>query len=615
MTESEGPTPRSDRPDPHTRAATLDVNRRKARWWQHISPVWLVPLVALAVTLAVAWENYSRRGELINITFQNASGIQAGQTLLKYRDVTVGKVVKLGFTPGLKDVMVTLRVDKQVAPYIDSDSKFWVVRPQVSVRGISGLDTVLSGVYIAGSWDTTPGRTQTDFTGLEEPPLLGVNGQKGMRITLQLNDANQLSPGAPILYRGIDVGSVGTPRVSRDGLHVLVDALIKEPYTKYITSASRFWADSGFGFNIGPNGFTLNVKNLSSIVEGSVSFDTIVSGGQPVKTGQTFDLYATKADAQQSIFNQANQNTISVSAQFDASVSGLTPGADVRFKGLKIGEVIDLGAVVEGTGAARQVDTLVNMKLDVGRLGLDKTATEAEAYDLLNDLAKNKGLKAQLSTSSILTGAMDVELVEKPETGAAGLDMTSKPYPMLPSLPPDVSTLAASSQGLMKRISSLPVERLMNSAIGALDSIQALAADPKTRQIPDQAVGLLSDARNLITSPDIKKTLSDLSDTAASAKAMIQKVQQGQAIDNLMAAIKTANSTLDQIHTASEDFPQITAELKQLGQKLNTIPVQELSKSADQLVQSANALISTEGAKQLPESLSKALDQIRSFLG
>ena len=70
-----------------------------------LSWVWLVPFAALLVSLWVAWQNYSQRGTLIDIIFENASGVKAGETVLKFRDVEVGKVEKVSFDDGLADVV------------------------------------------------------------------------------------------------------------------------------------------------------------------------------------------------------------------------------------------------------------------------------------------------------------------------------------------------------------------------------------------------------------------------------------------------------------------------------------------------------------------------------
>ncbi|MCB1400373.1 MAG: MCE family protein, partial [Rhodobacteraceae bacterium] len=139
--------------------------------WTRLSVIWLVPLLALAITLGVAWKSYSDRGVLIEIDFADATGIRPGETTLKFREVDVGHVETVGFSENLSNVRLGVRVNKDVAPFVDADALFWLVRPEVTTQGISRLDTVLSGTFIEGFWDAEPGAPQSRFTGLARAPL------------------------------------------------------------------------------------------------------------------------------------------------------------------------------------------------------------------------------------------------------------------------------------------------------------------------------------------------------------------------------------------------------------------------------------------------------------
>jgi paraquat-inducible protein B len=141
-------------------------------FWQRASVVWIIPILALLIALGVAWQSFSERGPIVRISFSTAEGVMAGQTELKYRDVTVGVVEKVGFSDDLAKVIVDVRIDKDVAPFVDTTSTFWIVRPEVSARGITGLGTVLSGVFIEGNWDSNPDGVEYEFLGLDSAPLI-----------------------------------------------------------------------------------------------------------------------------------------------------------------------------------------------------------------------------------------------------------------------------------------------------------------------------------------------------------------------------------------------------------------------------------------------------------
>ena len=164
----------------------LNANREpKFAWSGPILASDHTKLAGLAVALGVAWQSFANQGPLIEISFADASGITARETQLRFRDVGVGVVERLHFSPELDRVVVEVRLSPEVVDYIDSDATFWVVRPRVTAQGISGLETVLSGVYIKGQWDTEPGGLSRAFDGLAEAPLLSPDEQ-GTTVTLRI---------------------------------------------------------------------------------------------------------------------------------------------------------------------------------------------------------------------------------------------------------------------------------------------------------------------------------------------------------------------------------------------------------------------------------------------
>ncbi|MFC6582561.1 intermembrane transport protein PqiB [Sulfitobacter aestuariivivens] len=334
------------------------------------SIVWLVPLLALVIALGVAWRSYADLGPVIVVEFKEGTGIVAGETELKYRDITVGAVERVGFTAGLERVTASIRVDKDVAPYIDSGSVFWIVQPEVTAQGISGLSTVLSGVYIQGSWDDQIGATETRFQGTQEPPLI-VSGQGGLEIAFRTTANGQLTDNAPILYRGIEVGRVGRAKIDPRGGYAVVEALIFEEHRVLVNESTRFWDASGFSVNIGPAGAEINFSSLATLVGGGITFDTFVSGGDPVQDGTVFRIFPDEETARNSVFNASEVEPLKVSVIFDDNISGLVVGAPVELSGLNIGQVDTLAGLVDFNqfGDSR-VRLNVILSIQPARLGL-----------------------------------------------------------------------------------------------------------------------------------------------------------------------------------------------------------------------------------------------------
>ena len=600
----------TERPNPG--AAPLDVRPAKQRLWRRLSLVWLVPILALAISLGAAWQNYNNRGTEITISFENASGVAAGATLIKYRDVIVGEVEGVEFAPGLTDVLVHARIDKGVAPYLDDDAQFWVVRPDVSVRGITGLDTVLSGVYIEGNWDTEADVQQYEFTGLEQPVLTRA-GQRGTVVVLRAADGSAISAGAPVLHKGLQVGYLENPELDFETNQVVVSAFIESPYDRRITSSTRFWDTSGFSVSFGASGLSLDVNSIASLIEGGVAFDTIVSGGDPLRDGQVFDIFNSRENARESLFVDPNAEVLNLAVLFEESVSGLTAGAEVRYQGIRIGEVTELSAIVVGEGETANVRLQAVLAIEPNRLGMGPQATPEDALSLLSDFV-TRGLRARMVTGNILSGSLNVELIEVADALPAIVNFTSGPYPVIPTTQSDISDVAATAEGVLARINALPVEELMDGAIDLMDSLEQLATDEATRDVPRAVKSLLDEARGLVAAEDTQAVPGDLRKVINDLNAIITEVTEANLVGDIDTAIAVATDAASNIEEATRNLPQITADIEALTKRANTLEFEALVASATETLNAIEALVGTEDARALPGSLNGALDQLRAFI-
>ncbi|MDG0988194.1 MAG: MlaD family protein [Yoonia sp.] len=611
MTQDQSPQP-----------APLDVRPTRRPLWQRISVVWLVPFLALLVSLGVAYQSYSTQGTLIEISFENASGVTADETVIKYRDVTVGRVKKVIFADGLTDVLVYARVDSTVVPYLDDDATFWVVRPDVSVRGITGLDTVLGGVYIEGNWDTQADVAQTQFVGLEDAPLTRA-GQEGSVISLRTRDGSALSEGAPILHKGIQVGYLETPTLSFDGNEVIAEAFINSPYDRRITSTTRFWDTSGFSISLGTGGVSLDVNSIASLIEGGIAFDTVVSGGRPIRPGQLFDIFNDEETARSSLFSnpRRSEEVLELTILFDSSVSGLAVGSEVRFQGIRIGSVSELSAFVVMQDDAQVVRLRTNIAIEPSRLGLGKNASPEDALELITAYVED-GLRARMITGNILSGSLQVELVQVPNAAPETLVADPLTFPMIPTTKSLITDVAATAEGVLDRINELPVEEVMESAIDLMNSIERLTNNDDLRNVPASAIALLDETRNLVSNDDITAVPSellgavdDVRQTVAELKTIIAGVSDQGVVTKLSTTLETANAAVANIEEATRNLPTITARVEGIADKLFAVEIDELINNANATLASLDQLIGSDDTATLPTSVSAALDELRLFLG
>jgi paraquat-inducible protein B len=591
----------------------MQIDPPRQSRFRNLSFVWLVPVLALVVTFGVAWKSYSDRGTLIAITFPTAEGVTPGETVLKFREVVIGTIEDVKFGADFQTVTVFARIDNDLALTLPPDALFWIVRPVVSARGISGLSTVLSGVYIEGAWQPTKEAVADAFFGLAKAPIVRP-GRAGTRIILRSAEGSLLPEGGPIFFRGVEVGQIDVPRVSENGESATVEAFINAPHDRFVTTATRFWDMSGFSVKVGPGGLDLSVASLGSLLSGGVAFDNTFSGGKPLTDNTIFNLYLDEDSARNSIYTEISENALPLAIIFTGSVNGLASGAPIEYRGLRVGQVTGINAFIERTPSGDRVVRLrTAIVIDPQALGLGSETGRTEMLTFLH-AAVAQGLRARLTTTSIFSAALKIELVELPDEPPAAIRMDADDIPLLPNVTSDLPDFTATAEGVLKRINALPVEDLMNQAVTLMASIEAVVGSEGVRQTPEALVKLLEDSRAFLNNDDTQALPSELRGAVADLRQVVTDLQDRGAVEKLVSILEEADKAAANLATASADFPDLVADLRDLAAKAKGLKAEDLVASTTALLDSATALIGTDAARALPGDLSKALAEVQTAL-
>jgi paraquat-inducible protein B len=253
---------------------------QKRRW--PLLLVWLVPILA-AIVAGFYFRDYLQdRGPEITVQFKDGSGLKPGETPVSHRGVQIGKVMGVQLSPDQRHVQVHVRLRRGADAFARDGALFWIVRPQISVETINGLETVFSGPYI----ETVPGSGapahKTQVGGLDSAPLaLGP----GLRIILHVDRVQSLAPGSPVYYRGIEVGVVEKVQLSPDAADVLVHAFVRGRYSVLVRTTSEFWVGLFTGVQV-------KLESLRTLFAGGIAFATPEKEiGVPAAPGDEFPLF------------------------------------------------------------------------------------------------------------------------------------------------------------------------------------------------------------------------------------------------------------------------------------------------------------------------------------
>jgi paraquat-inducible protein B len=416
---------------------------------------------------------------------------------VKYKDVELGHVETIRFNADLSRVLVTAELVKEAAPYLTKNTRFWVVRPRVTASGVSGLGTLFSGAYI-GMDPGKEGEPDRTFKGLEIPPLI-TTGMPGSEFLLRATTLGSLDSGDPVYYRQIQVGQVISYELHKKGQHLIIKIFINAPHHKLVKTNTRFWNSSGFDLKLDAGGLKLNTESLASIMMGGVAFDTPTSleAGRPAEPDHLFRLYETR----ESIFERTYTEKLHYILHFQGSIRGLTVGAPVEFRGIKIGQVVDIKAEFDQKTLTPRITVLVETEPQRWKsLGESNVDHKTEIETLVA-----KGLRAQLKTGSLITGQLFVDIDIHPDAPKAQVKYEQK-FPELPTIPAPLQIIAARVNQILSKLERVPIEKIGKDLGDTLENVKHLSESKELLEAVQALNATLQETRQLVQNLDSKVT-------------------------------------------------------------------------------------------------------------
>jgi paraquat-inducible protein B len=517
---STAPTPPSEEELP-----TPAVQSR--RWIPRL--VWVVPIAAAVIGISLLIRNWENAGPRITISFLSGEGVQVGKTLVKYRDVVVGRVSAVGLSADQQTVVVIADLSKDAASLLKADTQFWIVRPRIGVGSVSGLDTLLSGVYIGMKTGTAQPR-ERQFVGLENPPALS-HGPRGRELQLHAARAGSLSIGAPVYFRQFQVGRVIDENLLPDG-STRVTVFVEAPYDGFVKPVTRFWNASGIDVKLGADGLNVQTESLAAVLAGGIAFDDGPTVVVPAAAGTPGDFTLYKNDTEAMAPPDGEPHYVRM--RFSQALRGLEVGAPVEFVGVNIGSVIAVDLGYER--GDKSFPVVVTAKLYPRRMGdayevltaQGTTESEDTLAEFVGTLVK-RGLRAQPRSASLLTGKLYIALDFQPASPRAAFDASNRPLE-LPTVNGSFQELEANIGRLLKKVNGLPLEQIAADLHTDLTDLHETLSELHGRVLPS-AVDTLSALRGTLDSADrtldVESPLQrGLTETLLEARSTLQAVRE-----------------------------------------------------------------------------------------
>jgi paraquat-inducible protein B len=525
--------------------------------------IWIVPFIAVIIAAWLAYQYFSQLGPEIRIVFPENEGLKAGQSHVKYRDVPIGVVKKIELEEDGAGVTVVIRMNKNTSTYLNENTKFWIVKPEVGITGISGLETLISGTYInmfpqSGEEfkDTFHGQNNA-FRKISEGEYMQLSAPMGYNVKV----------GTPLYFKNMKAGKVEYMNISLDSKSIEFIVFIEKFYVPYVHTSSNFWVTSALDVDMSSGRLDINLAPLTHLLQGGISFSS--TGEDMMETvpdGFVFHLYKNDAEAGENKVGQGGKAYKEFAIIVKDSVSKLKKDASVRYDGFDVGHVKEISLSYDGKSHKMLGKVLVE---------IDTSAFKDEKEDNVSGetnfyAALHEGLKAQFKSSNPLTGSLFVDLVfEETNTSTALAYLGS--YPLLPTAEYHEAGVMDGVEKMIAKLNRLPLEKLFAS----LDMLVANAGTLVTNAdepLKDVLISLKTTVKNLNTMtnkkafasmPDeINKSLKELTTTLKTTK----KVVKGYGKNSLMT--QQLAQTLKIVSRTSQEMQLF---LRMLNRKPNSL--------------------------------------------
>jgi paraquat-inducible protein B len=361
--------------------------------------------------------NDAEVGTTVFLQLSSGGGIIEGKTRVMYRGLKAGVVKKIEINhDDSYSVTAELQLDPRAEPILKKGTKFWVIRPLISLDGIHNLDTIISGCYI--TFEPGEGDFQDHFSAENGTiPKRAVSGGKSYK--LESKQPASLEIGSPIFYNKIKVGETVDVSFSQDSNTIIFEVLVYEQYTHLIRSTTAFWNAGGFQAEARLSGVKVDFSSLKTVLTGGIAFENPAVKNEiqaePAPEGTFFPLYQTYKDVVASVPEFKKQGLY---LQLKAGrIRGLRPGSPVLFNNFKVGEIIDF--------SLDQVNTVMLVDILIHESYVSLVNSSSRFYNL-SGLSVNIGLEGlELQTGSFesiaaggiafFTGEKNAQITEKDE--------------------------------------------------------------------------------------------------------------------------------------------------------------------------------------------------------
>jgi len=525
-----------------------------------LTSIWIVPFIAMIIAGWLAYQYFEDLGPEIEIIFPKNEGLVAGQSVVKFKNVPIGKVTKIYITEDIDGVVVVVRMNSKAAkPYMTEYAKFWIVKPEVGFSGISGLDTLLSGTYI-DVYSQKGGTFRERHTGLTQPYQ---DGSRGTYFHLSSQDGKNLSVGMPVFFKNLEVGKVAYKYLELNNKSVEVVIFVEKQFVSYIHTDSKFWMKNTMNVDFSKGKIDVDIAPINFLLRGGLVFSSSGENKDSViPKNHIFTLYKSQTEAESKTIGALMKENREFMLHTKESISNLSDGSVVRFDGFDIGKVTDIKLSYNKNSHKMLGEVLIEVDTSVFKDKLDSNTTGEENF--YN--AVEEGLRAKISSLDPITGAQYINLTFN-HHDSEGTIIQEKKYALLPMTTQSSTGIMTSVTEILDKLNTLPLNELLTSVTKVVEAsaepvknVNELLIDLKTT-VKD--INRLTRKKSFEVMPDeLNKALREMTKTLKNTSNVVKGYDSNSLVKQQLA------QTLEILTKTSQEMQVF---LRMLNRKPNSL--------------------------------------------
>lgn len=294
------------------------------------------------------------------------------------------------------------------------------------------------------------------------------------------------------------------------------------------------------------------------------------------------------------------EDTSHILVYFEKSVNGLQVGSDVRFSGVRIGQVKYIKVLVDQENNRKIIPVLLQLgEKELRAVG--STTGQPIDFSTLEGVEKavKEGLRARMKQQSLLTGQLYVEFDVVPNTeGFIYQSQKHSDVPAVPTIATEMDELIAGIADGLKKINALDLDGVITELKEILTSTKAQISELDVKTINDNLVHITDSMKQFTESEQLTRALTNLDKVLVELQELSTKVNENAdpLLEDLNEMMETANKSLAEIESAAREVADTVNPQGPVMMRLQNV-LEEADRAARSIKELANEL------KRHPNSL------------